>query len=161
HGNGVAVGTTTFLRRAVPRDRIVIKHSGVNKIVFSQDGKRLASADAQTIRIWDLKDQEWALTATITLPQFPYDLMFDDTADRITVASMDGTTKVKVSVYDCQAGKLFSSNFLQTSRRSICLIQAGRQIVTQEDNGDVATWVVSDSSTGQVLQRIQGGPFGS
>jgi WD40 repeat protein len=137
---------------------------------FAPDGKQLATASEDTIKLWDLTNGELLLTVTGDHLECIEDLAFSPGGNRFVTTSRfvhpDKTTSGFVHgdrdkkrpatqrfirVWDAKTGKELSSR--KWNCRSYALSRDGQLLLLEE--GENATLTLCDASTGQLLQRFE------
>jgi WD40 repeat protein len=113
----------------------------INKVVYSPDGQWLAFADADMVRLFDVKSRQLRGV-------FPGHSSVAFSADSALIASpSEGTTpgeyKLGVGIWDIQSGKLLT--LLTGSRgivRTVIFSPDGTQLLAGGDSGSIARWFI-------------------
>jgi len=127
--------------------------SEVTRLVFSSDGKYLASGNwVGEIRIWDLATRHIVWQQAAHAAQI-YGIAFSSDDQRLASTSWDGSVKV----WDIKAGKeiVRISDLGINSLFDVALSQDGKQLITSNFNnqGYVYLW---DAYTGKEVQKLAG-----
>jgi WD40 repeat protein len=136
---------------------------GVTSVVFSPDGKRLASASKdRTVKVWDAQTGQ----ETLTLKGHGGSVMsvvFSPDGGRLASASGDrvgpiglggGRRPGEVKVWDAQTGQdILTLKGHAGGVYSVAFSPDGRRLATASDDGTVKVW---DSQTGQDTLTLKG-----
>jgi WD40 repeat protein/tetratricopeptide (TPR) repeat protein/tRNA A-37 threonylcarbamoyl transferase component Bud32 len=133
-----------------PEQLTLLKCVGcLSSVCFSPDGRRLASARHETMRVWDARTGEEILTraghtARITSVRFSPD------GRRLASASLDGTVKV----WAAKAGQELLTFKRHTGPvLSVCFSPDGRHLASASEDRTVKVW---DAQTGHEVFTCEG-----
>jgi WD40 repeat protein/serine/threonine protein kinase len=121
--------------------------NAVRSVVFSPDGKRLASGSVfETVKIWDAQTGQELLA----FKGGPYSLAFSPDGKRLASASFDNTMKV----WDAQTGQeLLSLKGHIHFVSSVTFSRDGKRLASASRDNTVKVW---DAQTGQELLTLKG-----
>ncbi len=137
----------TILENIHEKNQLKGHTSGVYRVSFSPDGKRIVTAsDDNTARVWDLSGQQIAELKGHT--GYVYSASFSPDGKRIVTASDDNTARVwdlsgqQIAELKGHTGYVYSASFSPD----------GKRIVTASDDNTARVWDLS----GQQIAELKG-----
>ena len=132
------------------KERLTLKHSGLNGVAFSPDGKRLASAsDDGAVKVWDTSTGENVFTLK-GHSEPVQSVAFSPDGKRLASASNDQTVKV----WDAKTGKdVLTLKGHSEPIQCVAFSPDGKRLASASDDKTVKVW---DAKTGKEVLTLNG-----